>query len=249
MRLGIYTRVSTDTQTRGESLHDQRHDGTEWAARAGHDVVAVYTDPGRSGTLPAMERPGLLDALDAVASGTMDGLVVRDLDRLARALTVQEAVLAQVWSRPGTEVFEYAAGRAVLRDDPDDPMRTALRQMQGVFFQLDRAMTIKKLRDARTNKTRKGMHANGPAPYGWVSVDGELHPIPGEQATLDALRALHAEGLNQTEIANVLNASGHRTREGAPWSQPIVSRVIRRDAARTPERVAYEDARLATIAS
>ncbi len=26
----------------------------------------------------------------------------------------------------------------ILRDDPDDPMRTALRQMQGVFAQLDR---------------------------------------------------------------------------------------------------------------
>lgn len=249
MRVVVYTRVSTDTQVRGESLSDQSHDAAEWAAHAGHDVVATYTDPGRSGTLPAMDRPGLLDALEAVASGTADGIVVRDLDRLARELTVQEAVLAQVWSRPDTEVWEYSSGRPVLRDDPDDPMRTALRQMQGVFAQLDRAMTIKKLREARRNKTRRGMHANGPAPYGWRTEDGDLYPIAAEQLVLERLRALHATGLTQDEIASILNGSGYVTREGAAWTQPLVSRVLRRDAARSPERCAYEDARLAAIAS
>lgn len=248
MNIVLYTRVSTETQAKGESLADQEHDGRAWAESNGHTVVAHYTDPGLSGALSASERPGLVDALEALSSGAIDALVLRDLDRLARELTVQEAVLAQVWSRPGTSVFEYAAGREVLRDDPDDPMRTAMRQVQGVFAQLERAMIAKRLRDARRSKARRGQHANGPAPYGWRTQDGELIPVAAEQSLLDCIRKERAAGLNQTEIAEVLNGAGRRTREGSAWSQPIVSRILRRDD-RTPEQVAYQREQLAKHAA
>ena len=222
MIVGLYTRVSTDVQVRGESLADQEHDGREWAARHGHTVAAVYEDPGLSGKLPADERPGLADALDALESGAIDGLVVRDLDRLARELTVQEAVLAQVWSRPDTSVWEYARSAEVLRDDPDDPMRTTIRQVMGAFKELDRKMVAKRLRDGRKSKARRGGHANGPAPFGWETVDGELHPVPGEQDTLATIRRLVRLEWSQTRIAEVLNEDGHATRHGGPWTQPVV---------------------------
>jgi DNA invertase Pin-like site-specific DNA recombinase len=242
MKVGLYTRVSTETQTRGESLADQDHDGRAWCAGVGYTVAASYSDPGLSGCLPASERPGLTDALEALQSGSIDGLVIRDLDRLARELTVQEAVLSHIWSRPDTHVFTYSSGREVLRDDPDDPMRTAMRQMQGVFAQLDRAMLVKKLRDARRNKARRGQHANGPAPYGWRSQDGELIPVPAELAIVDEVRTHRAAGMNQTQIAAALNEAGHVTREGCPWSQQVVSRALR---PRSPEQVAYHERQLA----
>lgn len=244
MNVGILVRVSTETQVReGESLEDQEHDGRQWAAAHGHVVVAVFADPGLSGKLA--DRPGLLGALEALESRAIDALVVRDLDRLSRKLTVQEAVLARVWERPDSSVWEYAYNREVLRDDPDDPMRTAFRQVQGVFVELNAAMTVKKLRDGRKAKARKGGHANGPAPYGWRTEGGELHPIPAELSILDFIRQHKAAGLNQTAIAGTLNAYGLATRDGRPWSQQVVSRILQRDAARTPERIAYEAERRA----
>lgn len=245
MQVGLYTRVSTDVQARGESLEDQERDGREWAARHGHVVAAVYTDPGLSGKLPAHERPGLTDALEALAVGAIDGLVLRDLDRLARELTVQEAVLAQVWHRPDTAVHEYAYSREVLRDDPDDPMRTAMRQMQGVFAQLERAMIAKRMRDGRRNKARRGEHASGPAPYGWEALDGDLRPVPAELAVLRMMLDLRASGIRQVDIAAALNDAGHPTRNGGPWTQPVVSRILRREDARTPAQRAYLTLRLA----
>lgn len=242
MIVGLYTRVSTESQVTGESLPEQERDGRTWAADHGHTVAAVYSDPGFSGTLPAPDRPGLADALDALAAGVIDGLVIRDLDRLARELTVQEAVLAQIWSRPDTSVFAFNG--EVHRDDPDDPMRKAIRQMRGVFAELDRALIAKRLRDARRVKARKGLHANGPAPYGWRTHDGELYPVPDELRVLDRMRTLRAEGLTQTQIADELNREGVSARKGGRWSQPVVGRVLARDAARTPAQVAYQAERL-----
>ena len=51
--------------------------------------MKVIADKGVSGTKAAEDRPGLAEALDHLASRTAAGLVVRDLDRLARAVTVK----------------------------------------------------------------------------------------------------------------------------------------------------------------
>jgi DNA invertase Pin-like site-specific DNA recombinase len=242
VNVGIYTRVSTTGQVDGESLPEQERHGRAWAEAHGHHVVAVYTDAGRSGALPVTERPGLADALEALETGALDALVMRDLDRLAREVTVQEAVLAQVWMTPGATVFTFHG--EVQRDDPDDPMRTAMRQMAGVFAGLERRVIVKRLRDGRRAKARKGQHANGPAPYGWTSVDGELFPVPAELAVLALMRDLRSDGLRQAEVAEALNTEGHPTRNGGPWTQPVVSRILNRDRALTPEQRAYQADRL-----
>ncbi|HEV2928352.1 MAG TPA: hypothetical protein VGW74_06645 [Propionibacteriaceae bacterium] len=40
----------------------------------------------------------------------------------------------------------------VLRDDPDDPMRTAMRKMAGVMYELDRRLVVPRLRRGRRLK-------------------------------------------------------------------------------------------------
>jgi DNA invertase Pin-like site-specific DNA recombinase len=77
---------------------------------------------------------------------------------------VQEATLALVWQR-GTRVFAADTGE-VHRDDPDDPMRTAIRQVMGVFAELDRKMVAKRLRDGRLAKAAAGRKAVGDYPFG-----------------------------------------------------------------------------------
>jgi len=56
----------------------------------------------------------------AITVGEADGLLVPgDLDRLARELLVQEAILGQAWKADG--VVHTTTRGEVLADDPDDP--------------------------------------------------------------------------------------------------------------------------------
>jgi len=112
----------------------------------------------------------------------------------------------------------------VLRDDPDDPMRTAMRQMVGVFAELDRRITIKRLRDGRVAKAASGGHANGAYPYGSAA----LGPIPAEQAALARMLALRASCASTYAIAATLTAEGHPTKRGGTWSSASVSRILAR---------------------
>jgi predicted site-specific integrase-resolvase len=131
MRVVGYARVSTGKQAKGDSLAAQRTLMREWAEDEGHEVVAIHDDPAKSGKLAETDRPGLLAALNAIEEGEASALVVQRIDRLARAFHVQEAVLARVWACEA-DVWEAVGSQLVLRDDPDDPSRTFMRQALGL---------------------------------------------------------------------------------------------------------------------
>ena len=228
LRLVGYTRVSTESQVDSESLPAQRALLRAWAKANGHRLGAIYEDAGVSGSNGLEARPGLYDSLEAITSGTADGMVVKDLSRFARRLTVQEAVLAKVWDR-GAVVYSIEDGGAVMEDDPDDPMRTAMRQMRGVFAELDRGMIVKRMKDGRKHKADRGGYAGyGSPPFGWCSQGGELVEVAHEQEALVLMRALHCQNESTTRIAHLLNEAGHAAKRGGVWSSATVSRVLTR---------------------
>jgi DNA invertase Pin-like site-specific DNA recombinase len=226
MKLVGYTRVSSEAQLDGLGLDVQEQTIRRWAAKHGHRIVEVCQDPAQSGTIPFIDRPGIACALDALKLGQADGLVVLNLGRISRLLTDQEAALAVVWQHGG-RVFTAENGE-VLADDVEDPMRTAMRQMAGVFFQLERAMVVKRLRDGRRLKAERGGYAHGRPPYGWRSQDRELVEDQTEQVTLTRIRELHDQGRSLRAIAGVLEAEGRRPRRGERWHPNTLARVIER---------------------
>lgn len=226
MKLVGYTRVSSEAQLDGLGLDVQEQTIRRWAAKHGHRVVEVCQDPAQSGTIPFIERPGIACALDALKLGRADGLVVLNLGRISRLLTDQEAALAVVWQHGG-RVFTAENGE-VQADDPEDPMRTAMRQMAGVFFQLERAMVVKRLRDGRRLKAERGGYAHGRPPFGWKAVGRELVEDPAEQLMLARIAELHQDGCSLRQIAARLQAEGHRPRRGERWHPNTLARILER---------------------
>jgi site-specific DNA recombinase len=228
-----YVRVSTRKQTEGESLDRQEQEIREWAAANGHSVVGVYGDGGKAGALEVPDRPGLLEAMEEIEQGNADLLAVRDLSRLARALHVQEAVLARTW-RDQAGAWEVEPDREVLQDDPDDPMRTFFRQVQGAVHQLGAGLTRNRLQRARRDKAADGGYVGGKPRYGWrVKGKGRaavLVPVPEEQAIRTRMAEMReGEGGRPTPyraIADALNAQGIPAQGGGPWYHTAVRSVL-----------------------
>jgi DNA invertase Pin-like site-specific DNA recombinase len=227
MNVVSYTRVSTPEQaTSGYGLDAQADGIAAWAKQNGHVVVAHFTDAGLSGDLEASARPDLSNALAAIEDGLAQGLVVASLDRLSRTLTTQEAVLARIWAGRNRHVFLLTG--EVLRDDPDDPYRTAMRQMAGVFAQLEKAQLLLRMRNGRKAKARRGGYAYGRPPFGYIAKDGALVAEPTEQAVIAQIKKLHRAQHSTRAIAAALNDAGHTTKLGRPWSGSSVSDVLTR---------------------
>ncbi len=223
MKLVAYLRVSTIGQVEdGHGLEIQEDAVRHWAKESGHSLVAVYTDEGVSGTIET--RAGLEEALSAVRFNGAEGIVVSSLDRLARSLTVQEAALQQVWTAGG-RVFSIDTGE-VVTDDPDDPVRTFVRQVLGAVSQLEAGMISRRLRRGRQHKASSGGYAHGAPPYGFRAEGGELVPDRAEQSVMKTMVALRDSGGSFRDIANSLNRTGIKSKRGGDWHPQTVSRAL-----------------------
>lgn len=224
LKLVAYIRVSSTGQLDGYGPAAQLADIRKWAKACGHKILDVKTDD-ITGTTLAQDRPALLECLELLSE--IDGIVVANLGRLARELHVQEAILAQVWAEGG-QAFAADQGE-ILKNDPDDPMRTAMRQMQGVFAELDRAMITKRLRDGRKIKAAMGRHASGVYRFGTHGVKTgrgkDAAPHEEEQATVDRIVELRTAGDSYRAICAALDAAGMKPRRAAAWSAMSVRSV------------------------
>ncbi|MDT0449946.1 recombinase family protein [Streptomyces hesseae] len=230
LRLIALLRVSTKGQIDAYGLPAQRKDVKRWAKLTGHRLVDILEDKAISGTED--EREELTNALELLAEGRVDGLLFPNMDRLARELTTQEAILAVIWSLGGRAFT--ADGGEVLQDDPDDPMRTFVRQVMGAAAQLERGLISKRLRNGRKTKAEKGGYAYGAPRYGWeTSTKKELGEVDGEQAGRVRAQELRAQldengkPMSFRAIGAKLKEEGYKTKRGLDdWQPATVARLL-----------------------
>lgn len=242
MKLVAYLRVSTDRQAdSGLGLDVQEQAIKAWAKSNRHRIVGWFRDEGVSGANGLDTREGLLEAFEAIEDGA-EGLVVYNLGRLSRVLHNQEGALQRVWTHGG-RAFSVEDGGEIIEDDPDDPMRTFVRQVMGAVYQLERAMIGKRMREGRAAKAGEGGYAFGAPPFGYRSEEGELVPDPDEQKALKLMKRMRKQGASLREIGKVLEAEGHlprqarrpgkrRQKSGATtgrWHPPVIADILKRE--------------------
>lgn len=226
-------RVSTAGQLDGYGLEAQEKDCRTWARTAGPAlggirIIRVCTDGGITGKAGDDERPGLTEALHLIADGDADGLLAPNLDRVARQLTQQEAILSVVWAHD-SRVFTADRGEH-LPDDDDDPMRTFVRQVMGAAAQLERGLIAKRLRSGRKTKAANGGYAYGSPAYGQQATDKTLTVDENEAAVIEQMRAWQEEGASIRGICIRLNDQGIPSKRGGKWYPTTVARLLNPDA-------------------
>jgi DNA invertase Pin-like site-specific DNA recombinase len=126
----------------------------------------------------------------------------------------------------GGVVYSTLRGE-ILPDDADDPMRTAIRQVMGVFAQLDRALIAKRMRNGRKAKALTGGYAGYGSPaYGQQAVNRELVDVPSEQQAIRTIQELRGLGMSYQAIATKLNDEGVKPKRGGVWYAMGVRRVL-----------------------
>lgn len=222
-----YVRVSTNGQLDGFGLATQERAVKSYAKAHGIRLSRVLREEAVSGATPAEDRPALMEAFEELRDTRVEVLVVPNLDRLARELHVQEAALALVWS-VGGRVFTCETGE-VLEDDPDDPVRKAMRQMRGVFSELEKGLIVKRLRDGRRVKAEAGGYGVGAPPFGYRAAGGQLILDDDEQEAIALMLRMHANGASLRHIVAALTQGGYPTksRSGA-WHPTQVARILAR---------------------
>jgi len=206
-----YLRVSGESQLNGDGLVRQRADITAWAKAHGYRISRWFEERAVSGSVETIDRPAFNTMLEALLSNGTRTVLIERLDRIARDVFVQEGTI-RLLKEKGFELISIS--------EPDlcgeDMYRAAMRQMMGVFAELDRKSIVYKLRAARQRKRVNTGRCEGRMPYGFRE---------GEQAIIDRIKSARENGKNYEQIARDLNSKGVKPRTGK-WHPANVRKII-----------------------
>ncbi len=213
-RAAIYRRVSTPGQVDGFSLDGQLETLTGLAESLGYGWED-FCDPGVSGE-KLEERPELMRLLGQL--DRFDALLVTDESRLARSEKVAFVI---------RDALREADVRLVTLEgetDLSDPGESTMSAMRALFAVMEQHTRTKRMSEGLERAAERGLWTGGTAPLGY-----RLAKTPTDHTTLeldpDGVEFLELviglvvdEAMTAYQAAKRINALGHRTRTGRPWS-------------------------------
>jgi DNA invertase Pin-like site-specific DNA recombinase len=224
-----YVRVSSIEQEGGFGRDIQRDAIVAYCQAAGITVPEIHEESESAESIT--KRLVLLEliarAKDAQRRGVQAHIVFAKLDRLARDLIDQESVVNCAMSHGFRLHSTSSAENEVLNPAyAGDPMRVAMRQIVGVFAQLERATIQGRLDSGLAAKAKQGGSTGGRLPFGYRPMNDDIAIDEGKAPAVRRLFELHDRGLDQASVAAMLALEypllcGH-------WQKFNVSRMLRR---------------------
>lgn len=174
----IYSRVSTDEQSKGYSLQTQIDACQNYAIERGYTVVEIFSD---DYTGAALDRPALNKLREYLIHNPLDVVIVYDIDRLARKSAYQ-VLIEEEFIRAGV-VVEFVMGQY---EDSDEGRLQ--KQIKGVIAEYEKAKILERSKRGKRGKAKSGFVLTGARPpYGykvksephkaWLEIDEEEAPI------------------------------------------------------------------------
>lgn len=199
-----YVRVSTEEQVDSRAgLDAQEATIRAEAERRGWDIE-LFRDEGKSGKYV---NEGLREALELLASGQGDGLVVAKMDRLVRSSQHASEILATA-ERQGWNLSILDMGI-----DLATPAGNAMARMLAVFAEFERRMISQRTKDALAQKKAAG-----------VAIG---RPRLAKPAVVRRIVMERNAGLSFARIARTLTTEGVLSPAGrSTWQESTVRRLF-----------------------
>lgn len=216
-----YCRVSTlEQKKKGNGIDIQIRDATLCAERHGFLVERFYRDEGESGVKE--ERMALKQLMRDCRSGEIAVIILPSLDRLSREVRIAENLFHE---------FEKFKIKILIADMPQyngGRKDVLIRQIMEAIAEDNRKEIIERLLKGRQERVRKGMFPGGNLPYGYVRKNGTVVVDPHEAGIVKEIYQASFRGCSGNQIASALNGRGHKQRNGKPWLQRQICRILQR---------------------
>ena len=231
------SRADMDAERRGEGETLARHESAlrELAARLRLNLTAFYREIVSGDTIAA--RPVMRRLLAEVEAGAWDGVLVMEVERLARGDTIDQGVVAEAFRLSGTKIVTPSKTYEPANEADEEYFEFGLFMSRREYKAINR-----RLQRGRAASVREGKYVGSVPPYGYArrKLPDEkgyiLIPNPDEAPAVRLIFTLYAHG-EQTpdgaerpgiaEITRRLNALRIPTRRGGAWSAGTVREILR----------------------
>lgn len=233
------SRADIEAEAHGEGETLARHEKLllEVARRGQYNVTQIYREVVSGETIAA--RPVMQQLLQEVEQGLWEGVLVVEVERLARGDTIDQGIMAQTFKYSGTKIVT-----PLKVYDPNNEYDEEYFEF-GLFMSRREYKTInRRLQRGRLSSAKEGKWVSGIPPYGYerVRVPNDkgwtLRPVEAEADIVRFIFRLYTSGEEAEEVGSVkktgtyslalrLDSMGVAPPGGAPcWSSTTIQSIL-----------------------
>lgn len=232
------SRADLDAEARGEGETLARHEKAllELGRRLKLTITQIYREIVSGETISA--RPVMQQLLAEVERGAWDGVLVMEVERLARGDTVDQGIVAQTFQYSNTRIIT-----PIKTYDPNNEYDEEYFEF-GLFMSRREYKTInRRLQRGRLASVQEGKYVGSRPPYGYARVKLEhdkgytLSPVPEQARIVEMIFELFTHGerrpdgtveqMGVAKIVRSLNRLGIPPAKGDVWVNATIQSMLR----------------------
>ena len=223
------SRADLEAEARGEGETLKRHEKIllELAKKMNISISKIYKEIESGETIAA--RPAMQELLSDIEKDMWEGVLVVEVERLARGDTIDQGIVAQAFKYTNTKIIT-----PMKTYDPSNEFDEEYFEF-GLFMSRREYKTInRRLQQGRIQSIKEGKYVGNVAPYGYKRKKLEnqkgytLEPLEEEAKIVKLIYKWYtgANRIGVSIIANKLNEMKIPTRKGGDWTTSTIRGIL-----------------------